>query len=596
MKRSRPPAPGAAGSLGRTPLFAALTPPELEEIGALMRRRSFEPGATICRAGEAGDSLFLVVEGLAECFLGDVDSEGRQAVARLRRGDVFGEIALVTGRPRTATVVASVETAVLELDRPAFDEAVARHPVLLANLNRVLSRRVLDADRREALRGRRGESVALIAGPELEAVVPAIVAQARAASPRPVADLDARPSLEAALGALDDLQRDHGLVIVTAPAGDEATRLLAGQVDRVVALATGAREARRVAGLGPSVEVIAMDEDAARELRRELGPAGAGTATARPGGREDGDVSDDEIAWLGRHLARTKIGLALGAGGAKGYAHIGALAALREAGYIIDAVAGSSQGAVVGAYLGLGMDVEEIEATMRAAYDPETVRRLFKLSLSGNSTGVDTLVALLRESTDDRSFEDLVIPLAVMAVDLDRREPTVLTDGPLWKALLAATAVAGMFPPVEHDGRRLIDGLALVPVPTDAAAALGADITVSVNLMSRDTLPAWPGEPAPDAPAKGSGSRMLDTLLEVMELAQLDSSVRHAAQAHVVITPRFGPATWREFDLADRFLAAGRTAAEEQLEALGALARPQPITAVGGNAVGGNAVGGNAAR
>ena len=120
-------------------------------------------------------------------------------------------------------------------------------------------------------------------------------------------------------------------------------------------------------------------------------------------------------------------------------------------------------------------------------------------------------------------------------------------------------------------------------MPTDAAAALGADITVSVNLMSRDTLPAWPGEPAPDAPAKGSGSRMLDTLLEVMELAQLDSSVRHAAQAHVVITPRFGPATWREFDLADRFLAAGRTAAEEQLEALGALARPQPLTAVGGN-------------
>jgi predicted acylesterase/phospholipase RssA len=168
-----------------------------------------------------------------------------------------------------------------------------------------------------------------------------------------------------------------------------------------------------------------------------------------------------------------------------------------------------------------------------------------------------------------------------MAVDLERREPAPPTGGPLWRALLAATALAGIFPAVEEDGRRLIDALALVPVPTDAVAELGADITVSVNLMSRDTLDAWPGEPAPAGPPKGSGSRMLDTLLEVMELAQLDSSIRHAAQAHVVITPRFGPASWREFDLADRFLAAGRAAAEEQLATLGALARPQPTTVPG---------------
>jgi predicted acylesterase/phospholipase RssA len=103
----------------------------------------------------------------------------------------------------------------------------------------------------------------------------------------------------------------------------------------------------------------------------------------------------------------------------------------------------------------------------------------------------------------------------------------------------------------------------------------GADVVLSVNIMSRDTLPAWPGEQPPEPATRRSGSRMLDTLLEVMDLSQLDASVRHAARADVVVTPRFGPCTWRDFHLADLFLAAGRRAAEEQLAALRALARPQ---------------------
>ena len=109
----------------------------------------------------------------------------------------------------------------------------------------------------------------------------------------------------------------------------------------------------------------------------------------------------------------------------------------------------------------------------------------------------------------------------------------------------------------------------------EALRPAGADVVLSVNIMSRETLPAWPGEQPPEPAARRSGSRMLDTLLEVMDLSQLDASVRHAARADVVVTPRFGPCTWRDFHLADLFLAAGRRAAEEQLAALRALARPQ---------------------
>jgi NTE family protein len=162
-----------------------------------------------------------------------------------------------------------------------------------------------------------------------------------------------------------------------------------------------------------------------------------------------------------------------------------------------------------------------------------------------------------------------------MTVDLNAREPTPVTEGPLWEALVAATALAGLFPPHERNGQRLVDGLALVPVPTDAVLDAGADIAVSVNIISRHTLPAWPGGPPPEPEQGRPRSRMLDILLEVMDLAQLDSSERHAARADVVVTPKFGHSTWRDFHLADLFLEAGRSAAEEQLAALRSLAKPQ---------------------
>jgi NTE family protein len=211
---------------------------------------------------------------------------------------------------------------------------------------------------------------------------------------------------------------------------------------------------------------------------------------------------------------------------------------------------------------------------MRHAFRPEVVEDMFKLSLSGTSTGLETMKTVLSEATQGLAFEDLQLPLAVMTVDLNTRQPAPVTAGPLWEAMVAAIALAGIFPPFERDGQRLIDGLALVPVPTDSVVEAGADVTVAINIMSRETLPAWPGEVPPPTPEAGR-QRMLDTLLEVMDLAQTDASERHAARADVVVTPLFGPASWRDFHLADLFLEAGRVAAEEQLRALRDLARPQ---------------------
>jgi len=607
-------------ALGRTPLFEGLTSAELDAIARRMRPRYFRAREVICHAHEPGNSLFVIQDGLALVTIPDGESgiQG-EAVARLRRGDVVGEMSLITGEPRSATVLAAVPTSVLELGQDEFAAILAQYPAILVNLNRILSHRLARTNLRQAER-RRGEAVALIVSRRVAALVPRMVSATEAASPQSVAAIDVRSysysqtfslgmdasfdqptqqSLDTALGMLDDLLSDHGTVIMVADVDQENVSLLLDNMDRAVVVASESEVERLSSTLGAystesttkhqSIEVALVSTDtspasaptdgAPAEIEGmpvirvlKLGMDGLGLDS----GLDDTQATPDrDVAWLGRHLSRTKLGLALGAGGAKGYAHIGALYVLEEAGYTVDYVAGSSIGAMVGSWLALGMNAGEVEATMRHAFSPESVASMFKLSMAGTSTGLDTMTRVCRESTRDRAFADLVIPLVVMSVDLNTRQPAPIREGPLWQALLAATALAGMFPPYQRDGQRLVDGLALVPVPTGSVIEAGADVSVSVNIISRETLPAWPGEmPAEPAPAK-AGSRMLDTLLEVMDLAQLDSSTRHAALADIVVTPRFGPSSWRDFHLADLFLAAGREAAEEQLASLSSLARPQ---------------------
>ena len=103
----------------------------------------------------------------------------------------------------------------------------------------------------------------------------------------------------------------------------------------------------------------------------------------------------------------------------------------------------------------------------------------------------------------------------------------------------------------------------------------GADVTVSINLIPRETLDAWPGQEPPEPKERRRRPGMLETLLEVMDLSQLDTSERGTNLADVPVTPRFGPGSWKDFHLADLYLAAGREAMELELPALRARAEPQ---------------------
>ncbi|MGH3130598.1 MAG: cyclic nucleotide-binding domain-containing protein, partial [Gaiellaceae bacterium] len=317
-------------ALSRTPLFAGLTPAQLFEVEAAMRPRAFDARSELCRAGEVGDALFVILDGLAHVLVTDPRTGALETIARLRRGDVVGEMSLITGEPRVATVVAGLPTKVLELDREGFSAVIARHPPILGNLTRILSQRLAAAGTFEIESRRRGEAVALLVGPALEAVVPRVVAAAQAAAPREVAALDTRDSLQRALAQLDELLPAHHAVILVADLAGAGVALLADHVDRVVALVDD-READVLEALRRSSGAKLRHLELVLAVEGPGGPGGlvdrsaaARIATRKADGGPDALATGD-VAWLSRHLTRTKLGLALGAGGAKGYAHIGVL-------------------------------------------------------------------------------------------------------------------------------------------------------------------------------------------------------------------------------------------------------------------------------
>jgi NTE family protein len=179
---------------------------------------------------------------------------------------------------------------------------------------------------------------------------------------------------------------------------------------------------------------------------------------------------------LGR---RHRLGIALSGGGARGFAHIRVLRVLVEAGWRPAVVTGTSAGGIVGGLFAAGLSPEAIEALARRIH----WRMFMRLDPDGTAlVSTRGLARLLREAVGDVRIEELPIRFAAVAVDLDTGEEIWLDRGPLVEAMLATSAFPGVFPPVLWQGRRLIDGGVLNPLPVDVARGLGATFVIGVDL------------------------------------------------------------------------------------------------------------------
>jgi len=186
-----------------------------------------------------------------------------------------------------------------------------------------------------------------------------------------------------------------------------------------------------------------------------------------------------------QHLepARKKIGLALGSGAARGLAHIGVLAALEQAGIKIDMVAGTSMGSVIGAVYAGGRTVAEMR-TKAAELGEKRFSLFVSRTLPKNGLIHGRKVEdILRSIIGDKEFKDLDIPFACVASDIHTGQEVVLDYGPVRKAVRASCSIPVMFNVVERDGRYLIDGGLINPVPVSVVRAMGADFVIAVNVL-----------------------------------------------------------------------------------------------------------------
>lgn len=251
---------------------------------------------------------------------------------------------------------------------------------------------------------------------------------------------------------------------------------------------------------------------------------------------------------------KPKIGLALGSGASKGFAHIGVLKVLEKIGLRPDYIAGSSIGSIIGALYASGMTPSMMEGIAnnidaKLCYDIGFSRRGFM-----NGRKVEDLIKLL---TRDMDFKDLPIPLAVTAVDLIKCERVIINEGKVYKGVRASISIPGLFQPVHVGDRVLIDGGMLERVPVNVVRDMGADIVIGVDVAFR-------GEHRPP-------ENFIETILQSMEVMELEILKYNVPSDDIIIQPDVTLNNAMSLNNVDIAIEAGEKAALQMLDKLKAL-------------------------
>jgi NTE family protein len=247
---------------------------------------------------------------------------------------------------------------------------------------------------------------------------------------------------------------------------------------------------------------------------------------------------------------KPKIGLALGAGASRGFAHIGVLEVLEENGIKPDYIAGSSIGSVIGAIYATGMPTKIMEGIAENLnsnlYDIGFSRRGF---IRGNR-----VVELIKLLTKDQEFKDLNIPLAVTAVDLISCERVIIQEGKVYQGVRASISIPGVFQPVEVGDKVLVDGGILERVPVNVARNMGADIVIGVDV-------AFHGRHRPP-------ENFIETIIQTMEVMELEIVKNTISTEDIIIRPQVILANPLSLDNVSIAVEAGRKAARAVMDEL----------------------------
>ncbi|MFH1872987.1 MAG: patatin-like phospholipase RssA [Pseudomonadota bacterium] len=291
---------------------------------------------------------------------------------------------------------------------------------------------------------------------------------------------------------------------------------------------------------------------------------------------------------------KPKLGLALGSGSARGWAHIGVIRALAEAGYVPDVVAGCSIGAFVGAAYADG-DLDQLEGWVDGLAWKE-VLSLIDVSFSGGLIKGEKLIEFFQRHFVDKEFSRLPLPFACVATDLATGREVWLREGSVAGAVRASIALPGLFTPVLHNDRLLVDGGLVNPVPVSLCRAMGADVVIAVDLGSDrmgggarhkpvvaaradatgdDQEPGWAARLRKtfSRPRLANGDLLpsmagvLSTSIHIMQM-RIARSRLAGEPADVLLTPRLGHLALMDYHRGSEAIEEGRAAVIRMLPSL----------------------------
>jgi NTE family protein len=585
--------------------FDGIRTEELEAVLQRLERRRYPAGAVVIAEGETNRELYIAQSGEAEVFVSD-RSGVEHLVGRVGPGATIGEMSLFTGRPAVGTVRAAEDLDLLVLSAAEFERLGSTFPQVYRNLGIILSDR-LALTNRLTLREEPGRLAVLedVGAPTMLAYALAcsVAWHTRASTLLLLIDEELPEALEAfAERAGDETvppdagREDSGgaRLLVAPPRGAYAPEALGrsaedlcARYEYVLVWARGAPPAgfeafRRVRLAGsdpvePAAGAYAVRAWQAGESRAGPGPTGviavpplqdADRAALSRGLLPGSSPAGKALGWVARDLAGLKVGVALGAGSIRGFAHWGALRALERAGLPIDYLAGTSAGAAAAGVYAVTGSVErgiEVFTDLGSAVFRPTVP--FRSLLSSRAVG-----KLLRSVMGDTLIEDLPIPLGLVAADILKQREVVVRRGPVWKAVLASGSIPGVYPTQRSGPYALVDGGVLNPVPTGVVADMGADAAIGIRLVS----------PPRDADRDAA---MLDettarpisavvAMMRAVEIMQNRVAPEPTEATSILITPELEDipsAKLRQFSLGIRYVEDGEAAAEAALPRIAAI-------------------------
>jgi predicted acylesterase/phospholipase RssA/CRP-like cAMP-binding protein len=586
-------------AIGLPKLFGPLDETMLQFVEERVEWVRLHAGDMLFAEGDKGEDLFFVLGGRLRA----VSADGR-VLNEMTRGESIGEIALLTGEPRTASVFAVRDSDLVRVSRHAFDEIVATYPAVMQTIARIVIQRLRTKEQRGTA-ARTGKCVAVLAAGAgnatadfTERLVKALdrIGPTLHLSTQRLDTLLNRPGIAAAeeedaagirLTAWLDEQESHHQFLVYETDGTLSlwTRRCLRQADEILLVADAGSDPVP----GPVEKTLLGTGDGISKARQSLvllHPDGSRLPTGTSRWFINRNVhrnfhvrldTQNDFGRLARCLGDAAIGLVLGGGGARGLAHIGVVRALREAGVPIDMIGGTSMGAVMASLVAMDQDWDQMLETNREAWLRRKPHKEYSLPFISliRSRRLDSMAQKIWGEID---IEDLWISFFCVSCNLSTSAAVIHERGPLWKAIRASASLPGVFVPVLSDGNILVDGGLVNNLPGDVMRERACRTLIVVDVGSEQEftfkLPEFP------SPLQFLRSRILpfatrievphivDVLIRTTDVSSSQKTRDVRRNADVCLRPPIDAYGVLQFESLDEIAEVGYRYAKAKMEEL----------------------------